>query len=149
MDECIHNNVDDLSFEEIFKQHNRRVYGLCLRMTGNVAEAEDLTQEVFIQVFRKLGRFRGDAAFSNWLDRVALNEGSMCFRRRVVRKEETTKDGELPDGPVESSRRSNRSPVFDVIMLKEAITRLPLGYRIVFILHDVKGLRHTEIARKL
>jgi RNA polymerase sigma-70 factor (ECF subfamily) len=138
-----------VSFEAIFKLHHRRVYALCLRMTGNMAEAEDLTQEVFIQVFRSLKSFRGEAAFSTWLHRVTVNQVLMHFRRRVVRKEQTTKDGELPDVPVESSRRSNRAPVLDRIMLNEAIARLPLGYRTVFILHDVKGLRHDEIAREL
>jgi len=138
-----------VSFEEIFKLHHRRVYALCLRMTGNVAEAEDLTQEVFVQVFRNLESFRGDAAFSTWLHRVAVNQVLMHFRRKLVRKEQITKDGELPDEPMESSRRFNRAPVLDRIMLNEAITRLPLGYRIVFILHDVKGLRHDEIAHEL
>ena len=111
-----YDNGNDVSFEEIFKLHHRRVYALCLRMTGNVAEAEDLTQEVFVQVFRNLESFRGDAAFSTWLHRVAVNQVLMHFRRKLVRKEQITKDGELPDEPMESSRRFNRAPVLDRIM---------------------------------
>ena len=149
MGEGIHNNCDDLSFEGIFKLHHRRVYALCLRMTGNVAEAEDLTQEVFVQVFRKLESFRGDAAFSTWLHRLTVNQVLMHFRKTRVRKEQTTRNGELPDEPVESGKRFSRPPVLDRIMLNEVITRLPFGYRIVFILHDVKGFRHDEIAREL
>lgn len=149
MNENIHRNANDLSFEEIFKLHHRRVYAICLRMTANVAEAEDLTQETFVQVFRKLGSFRGEAAFSTWIHRVAVNQVLMHFRRKLVRKEQTTRDGELHDEPVESGKRFSRPQVLDRIMLNEVITRLPLGYRIVFILHDVKGLRHTEIARQL
>ena len=149
MGECVHNNCDDLSFEGIFKLHHRRVYALCLRMTRNVAEAEDLTQDVFVQVFRKLESFRGDSAFSTWLHRLTVNQVLMHFRKSRVRKEETTIDGEVPHEPVESGKRFIRPPVLDRIMLNEVISRLPLGYRIVFVLHDVKGLRHSEIARQL
>jgi RNA polymerase sigma-70 factor (ECF subfamily) len=99
MSECTHNNPDNLSFEGIFKLHYLRVYVLCLRMTGNVAEAEDLTQEVFVHVSRNLGAFRGDAAFSTRLHRLTVNRVLMHFRRKLVRKEQTTKADELPAVP--------------------------------------------------
>jgi RNA polymerase sigma-70 factor (ECF subfamily) len=88
---------DLLPFEELFKLHHRRVYALCLRMTGNTAEAEDLTQEVFVQVFRKLGTFRGESAFSTWLHRLTVNHVLMYFRKCRRRREQLTEDGELPE----------------------------------------------------
>src|SRR5580765_6459005 len=73
---------DGEAFATLFEQHKKRVYSLCLLMTGDVADAEDLTQDAFIQVFRKLGTFRGDSAFSTWLYRVAVNTVLMSLRRR-------------------------------------------------------------------
>ena len=74
-------------FDELYSKHYRRVYSICLRMTGNVAEAEDLTQEVFIQLHRKLGSFRGESAFTTWLHRLTVNQVLMHFRKRSVRSE--------------------------------------------------------------
>jgi RNA polymerase sigma-70 factor (ECF subfamily) len=88
---------DMASFEELYQRHNRRVYSLCLRMTGNVVEAEDLAQEVFIQLFRKIGSFRGESAFTTWLHRLTVNQVLMHFRKRGVRLEQTTEDGEGAD----------------------------------------------------
>ena len=85
------------SFEELFKLHHRRVYAVCLRMTGNAAEAEDLSQEVFVQVFRKLDTFRGESAFTTWLHRLTVNHVLMHFRKNRSRKEQLTEDGELPE----------------------------------------------------
>src|ERR1700730_5101218 len=82
-------------FEEIFRLHHRRVYSLCLRMLGNSTEAEDLTQDVFVQVFRKLGSFRGEGAFTTWVHRLTVNYVLMHFRKNHVRKEQLTKDGEM------------------------------------------------------
>jgi RNA polymerase sigma-70 factor (ECF subfamily) len=84
------------AFEELYQRHNRRVYSLCLRMTQNVSEAEDLAQEVFIQLFRKIGSFRGESAFTTWLHRLTVNQVLMHFRKRGVRMEQTTEDGETP-----------------------------------------------------
>ena len=136
-------------FEEIFKLHHRRVYSLCLRMIGNSAEAEDLTQDVFVQVFRKLGSFRGESAFTTWLHRLTVNQVLMHFRKKHVRNEQLTEDGEMPVDIVIDRNRLNRSPVLDRVALDEAIVRLPRGYRIVFVLHDVEGLDHNEIASLL
>src|SRR6266446_7003437 len=133
-------------FEEIFQLHHRRVYSLCLRMIGNSTEAEDLTQDIFVQVFRKLGSFRGESAFTTWLHRLAVNQVLMHFRKNHVRKEELTEDGEMPVGTMLDRNRFNRTPVLDRLALNEAIAQLPRGYRIVFVLHDVEGLELSEIA---
>ncbi len=82
-------------FKEIFQLHHRRVYSLCLRMIGNSTEAEDLTQDVFVQVFRKLGSFRGESALTTWLHRLTVNQVLMYFRKNHVRKEELTDDGDV------------------------------------------------------
>jgi len=138
-----------LPFEEIFQLHHRRVYTLCLRMIGNAAEAEDLTQDVFVQVFRKLGSFRGESAFTTWLHRLAVNQVLMHFRKNHVRKEQLTEDGETPVGVMIDGNILNSSPVLDRLALNEAIVQLPHGYRMVFVLHDVEGLDHNEIASLL
>jgi RNA polymerase sigma-70 factor, ECF subfamily len=132
-------------FEELFKAHHRRVYAVCLRMTGNAAEAEDLTQEVFLQAFRKLGSFRGESAFSTWLHRLTVNCVLMHFRRRRSRREQLTEDGEMPERPIVQSVPGS-SNLLDRLALDEAILKLSPGYRAVFILHDVEGLQHVEIA---
>ena len=136
-------------FEEIFRLHHRRVYSICLRMTGNPAEAEDLTQDVFLQVFRKLGSFRGESAFTTWLHRMTVNQVLMHFRKNHVKKEQLTEDGELPLVTMFDRNRFNPSPVLDRLALDEAIVQLPHGYRTVFVLHDVEGLEHSEIASLL
>ena len=132
-------------FDKLFNAHHRRVYAVCLRMLGNAAEAEDLTQEVFLQVFRKLGTFRGESAFSTWLHRLTVNSVLMHFRKRRSRREQLTEDGEVPERPISQSvpRSSN---LLDRLALDEAILKLSPGYRAVFILHDVEGLQHVEIA---
>jgi len=136
-------------FEEIFQLHHRRVYSICLRMTGNSTEAEDLTQDVFIQVFRKLGSFRGESAFTTWLHRLTVNQVLMHFRKKHIKKEQLTEDGEMPLEKIVDGNKFNRSPVLDRLALNEAIVQLPHGYRMVFILHDVEGLEHSEIASLL
>ena len=136
-------------FEEIFRLHHRRVYSICLRMIGNPAEAEDLTQDVFLQVFRKLGTFRGESAFTTWLHRLTVNQVLMHFRKNYVTKEQLTEDGEMPSAIMFDRNRINRSPVLDRLALDEAIVQLPHGYRMVFVLHDVEGLEHSEIASRL
>ncbi|HZH30051.1 MAG TPA: RNA polymerase sigma factor [Pyrinomonadaceae bacterium] len=140
----------DLSaFEQLYERHNRRVYSLCLRMTQNVAEAEDLAQEAFIQLFRKIGSFRGESAFTTWLHRLTVNQVLMHFRKKGVRLEQTTDDGETPVQVVTGTQNPNSMPVVDRIALDRAIGQLPPGYRTVFLLHDVEGHEHEEIARLL
>jgi RNA polymerase sigma-70 factor, ECF subfamily len=140
---------DISSFELLYERHHRRVYSLCLRMTQNASEAEDLAQEVFIQLFRKIGSFRGESAFTTWLHRLTVNQVLMHFRKRGVRMEQTTEDGETPVQVVAGTENPLQMPVVDRIALDKAISQLPPGYRTVFILHDVEGHEHEEIARML
>ena len=140
---------DLLPFEELFKLHHGRVYAVCLRMTGNPAEAEDLSQEVFVQVFRKLGSFRGESAFSTWLHRLTVNQVLMYFRKSRRRREELTEDGELPERTIKGRNVQTSLPILDRLALDEAIVQLSSGYRSVLLLHDVEGLQHTEIAHSL
>jgi RNA polymerase sigma-70 factor (ECF subfamily) len=137
------------AFELLYERYNRRTYSLTLRMTGSQTEAEDLTQEVFIQLFRKIGSFRGDSAFSTWLHRLTVNQVLMHFRRRSVKNERTSDDGEMPEQTVHGTSNPNKMPVVDRIALKNAIAELPNGYRNVFILHDVEGFEHEEVARMM
>lgn len=140
---------DMAAFEQIYQRHHRRVFSLCLRMTQNPPEAEDLTQEVFIQLFRKIGSFRGESAFTTWLHRLTVNQVLMHFRKRSVRDEKTTEDGETPDEIVPGTENYQKMPIVDRLALNKAVSALPPGYRTVFILHDVEGYEHEEIARML
>lgn len=135
------------AFEIIYERHHRRVYSLCMRMTNSQTEAEDLTQEVFIQLFRKVGSFRGDSAFSTWLHRMTVNQVLMYFRRRSVKSEKTSETGEMPEQTVSGTENPRKMPVVDKIALKNAVAELPKGYRNVFILHDIQGYEHEEVAR--
>ncbi len=137
------------AFEILYKRHNRRVYSLCLRMTQNVQEAEDLTQEAFIQLFRKIGSFRGDSAFTTWLHRLTVNQVLMHFRKRSVKLEKTSEEGETPVQIVKGTENPRAMPVIDRIALDNAIKQLPPGYKSVFILHDVEGHEHEQVARLL
>lgn len=141
---------DEMSgFDDLYRKHHRRVYSICLRMTGNVSEAEDLTHEVFIQLHRKLGSFRGESAFTTWLHRLTVNQVLMHFRKRSVRSELTTEDGDMPDTVDPDTINPEAMPIVDRIGLETAIAQLPPGYRTVFVLHDVEGYEHEEIARIL
>jgi RNA polymerase sigma-70 factor, ECF subfamily len=140
---------DMRSFEMLYERHNRRVYSLCLRMTQNPAEAEDLTQEAFIQLFRKIGSFRGESAFTTWLHRLTVNQCLMHFRKRSVKLERTTEEGETPVQVVRGTENPNSMPILDRIALDNALKQLPPGYRTVFVLHDVEGHEHEEIAKIL
>lgn len=145
---------DAEAFAVIFDAHKMRVYSLCFRMTNNTAEAEDLAQEAFMQIFRKLATFRGDSAFSTWLYRITVNTVLMHFRRKslqrvsldepyrnhenadTVRREYGSKDGRLENS-------------LSRLALTQAISELPQGYRAIFLLHEVEGYQHREIAELL
>ena len=145
---------DSEAFATLFHTHKMRIYSLCLRMTNNAAEAEDLAQDAFLQVFRKLATFRGDSALSTWLYRIAVNTVLMHFRRktpcrvsldepvrnqddsRSVRREYGTRDGRLDSAVTR-------------VALTRAISELPEGYRAIFLLHEVDGYQHREIAQLL
>src|SRR6186997_2173688 len=126
------------AFETLYERYYRRVYSLCLRMVANVTEAEDLTQEVFIQLLRKLGSFRGESAFTTWLHRLTVNHVLMHFRKRRVRSEVGTEDGEMPDQIDPETDNPQAMPIIHQIALDIAIAKLPPGYRKVFVLHDVE-----------
>jgi RNA polymerase sigma-70 factor (ECF subfamily) len=140
---------DMQAFETIYRRHHRRVYSLCLRMVANATEAEDLTQEVFIQLFRKIGSFRGESAFTTWLHRLTVNHVLMHFRKRGVRLEKTTEEGEIGEIQDFLQAGAERPRFVDRIALDKAISELPPGYRTVFVLHDVEGFEHEEVANML
>ena len=137
------------AFEEVYQRHHRRVYSICLRMLQNAHEAEDLTQDVFIQLYRKIGSFRGDSAFTTWLHRMTVNQVLMHFRKRNVKFEKTTEEGETPDQVVAGTANPDKMPIVDKIALENAIDQLPEGYKNVFVLHDVEGFEHEEVAKIL
>ena len=141
---------DAEAFQALYDRHKRRVYSLCLRMTANPAEAEDLTQEAFLQLYRKIATFRGESAFSTWLHRLSVNVVLMHLRKKglpVVSLEETTQAGE-EDTPKKDFGADDvaLSGSIDRLQLQRAIADLPPGYRTIFVLHDVEGYEHNEIA---
>jgi len=142
---------DAEAFERIYRLHNRRVYALCLRMVGNTAEAEDLTQEAFLQLFRKIGTFRGESAFSTWLHRLAVNVVLMRLRKKTLvatSLDEATEPDEDAGGPRKDIGGPDLrlSGSVDRVNLERAVEQLPPGYRSIFVLHDVQGYEHNEIA---
>ena len=137
------------AFEEIYHRHYKRVYSLCFRMLKNAPDAEDLAQEVFIQLFRKLHTFRGDSSFTTWLHRLTVNQVLMHFRKPLIKTERTTEDGTTPDRIVTGSENPLRMSQIDRIALDEAIDQLSPGYRMVFILHDLEGYEHDQIGKML
>lgn len=137
------------AFEEIYKRHFRRVYALALRMTGNPTEAEDLTQEVFTTLYRKIGSFRGESAFTTWLHQITANTVLMHFRRLKSRPVLTSEDEEPPEQIVRGTEKPDAMAIIDRLALEKAVANLPPGYRTVFVLHDVEGLEHGEIAKAL
>ncbi len=146
-------NGDPDAFSKLYTLHKRRVYTLCLRMLGNVSEAEDMTQEAFLHLFRKLGSFRGESAFSTWLHRLTVNLVLMHLRKKglnLVSLEETISPSE-EDAPKRDfgSRDPMLSGSVDRVALERAVASLPPGYRMVFVLHDVEGFEHNEIATML
>ena len=140
---------DGMAFEQIYRRHFRRVYALSLRMLADPTLAEDLTQEVFVNLFTKIGSFRGDSQFTTWLHRMTVNQVLMYFRKASTRSEKTTDEGETPIQIVRGTEDPGRMPVVDRIGLEHAIKQLPLGYRTVFVLHDVEGYDHAEISNML
>jgi RNA polymerase sigma-70 factor (ECF subfamily) len=145
---------DAAAFARIYKLHSRRVYALCLRMVGNPAEAEDLTQEAFLRVFRKIQTFRGESTFSTWLHRLALNVVLMQLRKKKLalaslddvskRDEERTGSGREVGGP-----DSLLAGLIDRVSLERALGQLSTAQKTVFVLHDVHGYKHHEIAEMM
>ena len=142
---------DAAAFEHLYQLHSRRVYALCLRMVGNPSDAEDLMQEAFLQLFRKIRTFRGESAFSTWLHRMTVNVVLMRLRKKTLPAaslEETTEPDEETGGPRKDIGAPDLrlSGAVDRVNLERSIEKLPPGYRTVFVLHDVQGFEHNEIA---
>jgi RNA polymerase sigma-70 factor (ECF subfamily) len=144
---------DRTVFEYLYRLHSRRVYAVCLRMVGNSAEAEDLTQEAFLLLFRKIHTFRGDSAFSTWLHRLAVNLVLMRLRKKsppIVSIEAALDPDDETASPLATSMIGAPDLLLegsiDRINLERCIERLPAGYRTVFVLHDIQGYEHHEIA---
>jgi len=142
---------DAAAFEFLYRLHGRRVYALCLRMVNNPADAEDLMQEAFLQLFRKIGTFRGESAFSTWLHRMTVNVVLMRLRKKslpVASLEETTDPDDETGGPRKDVGAPDLrlSGAVDRVNLERSVEKLPPGYRTVFVLHDVQGYEHNEIA---
>src|SRR5260221_180377 len=139
------------AFEFLYRLHGRRVYALCLRMVGNPADAEDLMQEAFLQLFRKIGTFRGESAFSTWLHRMTVNVVLMRLRKKSL-PTDSLEEAMEPDAENSAPKRDVGAPdlrltgAVDRVNLERCIEKLPPGYRSVFVLHDVQGYEHNEIA---
>jgi RNA polymerase sigma-70 factor (ECF subfamily) len=139
---------DAAAFDEIYSRHRRFVYSLAVRMTGNQADAEDLTQESFVLVLRRVGSFRGEASFTTWLYRLVINQVKMHFRYRSSRPQMQTSDGEIPERWQRGVRRTDPAKqLIDRLAIEEAVRMLPTGYQSAFILHDSEGYTHEEAAR--
>jgi RNA polymerase sigma-70 factor (ECF subfamily) len=141
---------DAAAFEYLYQANCRRVYGLCLRMIKNPSEAEDLTQQAFLQVYRKIGTFRGASGFSTWLHRVTVNVVLMHIRRKKpteVLAEDLGRHSSNGEGSREcGSSDTSMLGAIERLNLKRAVSKLPAGYKKLFLLHDVFGYEHNEIA---
>jgi RNA polymerase sigma-70 factor (ECF subfamily) len=142
---CQAGDVD--AFSELYTRYSSRIYTLVVRMSGSPQTGEDLLQEIFLQAYRKIGSFKGDAAIGTWLYRLALNHCLDFVRGRQAKMEKATDALEV-DGNEALATAPRESPV-ERIDLERAIQQLPVGCREVFVLHDVEGYEHKEIAAML
>jgi len=145
---------DREAFEYLYELHSRRVFAVCLRMVGDTTEAEDLTQETFLRVFRKIHTFRGESAFSTWLHRLAVNVALMHLRKKsppTVSIDATPDQNDEADSPAIDVGAPDLllEGSIDRINLERCIKRLSVGYRTIFVLHDIQGYEHREIAEIL
>jgi len=129
---------DERAFESLYRQHIDKVYGLCLRMTGNVSEAEDCAQEAFIQAWKKIDKFRGDSAFGTWIHRIAVNAVLGRIRKSQRERARMRVVAETAPSPI------SRTDDGELRDLSEAVDRLPEGARHVFVLYAVYGYSHEE-----
>lgn len=145
---------DASAFERIYRRHSARVFAVCLRIVGNTAAAEDLTQEAFLLVLRKIRSFRGDSLFSTWLHRIAVNLSLMRLRRgpnRETSLEQTA--ATLGDNVSVAAQLSSTDPQLagslDRVHLERALDQLRPSQKLVVVLHDIQGYKHSEIAEML
>ncbi|HXY30267.1 MAG TPA: RNA polymerase sigma factor [Gemmatimonadaceae bacterium] len=141
---------DRRAFERVYRAHLNHVYAICVRMTANRVRAEELTQDVFVRVWEKLPLFRGESAFSTWLHRLAVN---VVLNERKVEGRERSRTATVDEDEGESLEEmggGERAPLHaEKLDLEAAIAALPPGARRVFVLHDVEGYKHEEIAEML
>ena len=135
--------ADTRAFERLYRMHIDKIYGLCLRMTGNVSEAEDCAQEAFIQAWNKLDRFRGDSAFSTWLHRIAVNAVLGRMRKSKRERDRIQVAMEVASSPASIADDGEMRD------LSDAVDRLPEGARHVFVLFAVYGYSHEEASGML
>jgi RNA polymerase sigma-70 factor (ECF subfamily) len=145
---------DAAAFERIYQLHNRRVYAMCLRMVGNPTEAEDLTQEAFLRIFRKIQTFRGESAFSTWLHRLVVNVVLMQLRKKKLSwasLDEMTEPDEERAAPSREVGGHDLllTGLIDRVNLERAVEQLSPAQKIVFVLHDIRGYKHHEIAEMM
>ena len=145
---------DSTAFEWLFRQHSQKVYRLCLKMLKDKVEAEDLTQEAFLRVFRNIASFRGESAFSTWLHRIAVNTVLMHLRKNRQLKFCSSLPAENGDGgrasqPEECVPDLRLEGLVDRLAIKRALEFMPAGYKRVLVLHDIVGYQHNEIAAML
>ena len=139
---------DESAFERLYRAHSPRVFALCLRLSGSRQRATDLTQDVFVQVWRRLSSWRGDSALSSWIYRLTVNLVLSNVRGEQRRqKHEMTEDDHEDSGQQQDVGITRPASVAEAIDLERAIALLPAGARTVFVLHDVEGYRHEEIAK--
>lgn len=135
------------AFEEIYRRHAGRLYSLACRMTGNPSDGEDLLQDIFVQVHRKLTTFKGESALATWLYRLAMNVCLDHLRSRGVRMDQVSDSIDADGDPTPPADRGMEAAlVVNRIDLERAIARLPEGSRAAFLLHDVEGFEHQEVA---
>jgi len=143
---------EEAAFASLFEAHKRGVYSLCLRMTHSPADAEDLTQEAFLQVFRKIATFRGESTFSPWLHRLVVNGVLMYLRKKRLPQVSLDEVETSLNQPATRQYRDDDQRLLgtiDRINLSEAIDHLPPGYRTTLVLFDLEGYGHSEIARMM
>lgn len=138
---------DEAAFERLYRAHAARVYALCVRMSGSRQRAADLTQDVFVHIWQRLSSWRGESALSSWIYRLTVN-----LVLSNVRGEQRRLTHEMPDETDDGERHTERGmarpvSVAESIDLERAIASLPTGARTVFVLHDVEGYQHNEIAK--
>lgn len=137
---------DRRAFERVYRQHVNRVFSLCVRMVSDRARAEELTQDVFVRAWEKLHLFRGDSSFGTWLHRLTVNV-VLNARKSEGRQRARFEEGEEDDG-IDALPGTIGSPLApgDLLDLERAMEQLPPGAKRVFVLHDVEGYKHEEIA---
>jgi RNA polymerase sigma-70 factor, ECF subfamily len=150
---CYQVTQDTHCFNQIHKQCKPRAYAICLRMTRSIPDAEDLSQDALLQLWRRIDTFRGESKFMTWFQRLTINVVLMHLRKkglRVISLDELAES----DGPGESPRSFGKDDpelvaVADRLSIEQAISDLPAGYRLIFVLHDIEGYQHNEIASML